>query len=315
QTASNDHGTISSLWACSLPGAQNPNHNPFFYFFIQTPKYPNFPPLFFYISSNIVFSSPFLLLHCLCLLFLPSNSAQIHDLLFRLLASPHSLQVAAEDWLRSSAIEDLLGSSAAQGKLCSSAIVRWLRSSSAEDLLRSSAAQGKLCSSIVVHKFVTHCFNLQQVCPPPFPGSSHIVLLTTIFDSMNECSLDGTDNRSNTMDIIEFYRFRNELLVYEMAMMSAIQEAQKDNGVHPLDVIADEHITQGKMMAIVTVFQFSDLIDKSSLIWISSKGERSLKLASISRITPGQRTYTLLLNPFFDISRYAIVQYTDLLII
>lgn len=30
--------------------------------------------------------------------------------------------------------------------------------------------------------------------------------------------------------------------------------------------------------------------DESSLIWISSSGERSLKLASVSKIIPGQRT-------------------------
>lgn len=30
--------------------------------------------------------------------------------------------------------------------------------------------------------------------------------------------------------------------------------------------------------------------DESSLVWISSSGEKSLKLASVSRIIPGQRT-------------------------
>lgn len=32
------------------------------------------------------------------------------------------------------------------------------------------------------------------------------------------------------------------------------------------------------------------LQDETSLIWISSSGERNLKLASVSRIIPGQRT-------------------------
>ncbi|KAE8685707.1 hypothetical protein F3Y22_tig00111095pilonHSYRG00766 [Hibiscus syriacus] len=35
-------------------------------------------------------------------------------------------------------------------------------------------------------------------------------------------------------------------------------------------------------------FRFSN--DETTLIWISSSGERSLKLASVSRIIPGQRT-------------------------
>lgn len=30
--------------------------------------------------------------------------------------------------------------------------------------------------------------------------------------------------------------------------------------------------------------------DESSLIWLSSSGERTLKLASVSKIIPGQRT-------------------------
>ncbi|KAL0546668.1 hypothetical protein IC582_016580 [Cucumis melo] len=68
---------------------------------------------------------------------------RLHDLLFRLLVSPHSLQVAAEDWLRSSAAEDLLHSSAI------------------EDLLGSSAALGKLCSFGIVQKFIAHYLCLQ----------------------------------------------------------------------------------------------------------------------------------------------------------
>uniref|UniRef100_A0A9I9EFV2 Uncharacterized protein n=1 Tax=Cucumis melo TaxID=3656 RepID=A0A9I9EFV2_CUCME len=66
----------------------------------------------------------------------PLFPKRLHDLLFRLLANPHSSQVVAEDWLRSSATENLLHSSAN------------------EDLLGSSAAQGKLCSSAIVQKFV-----------------------------------------------------------------------------------------------------------------------------------------------------------------
>ncbi|TYK00999.1 ATPase family AAA domain-containing protein 1-B isoform X1 [Cucumis melo var. makuwa] len=62
----------------------------------------------------------------------PLFPQRLHDLLFHLLASPHSSQVAAEDWLGSSAAEDLL------------------HSSTIEDLLGSSAAQGMLCLSAIV---------------------------------------------------------------------------------------------------------------------------------------------------------------------
>lgn len=41
--------------------------------------------------------------------------------------------------------------------------------------------------------------------------------------------------------------------------------------------------------------------DESSLIWISSSGERSLKFASVSRIIPGQRTVRFVFfNPYFS---------------
>lgn len=42
----------------------------------------------------------------------------------------------------------------------------------------------------------------------------------------------------------------------------------------------------------------SILQDETSIIWISSGGERSLKLASVSRIIPGQRTVRFL-RPYF----------------
>jgi len=54
-----------------------------------------------------------------------------------------------------------------------------------------------------------------------------------------------------------------------------------------------------------THFQFNCLWlksqDETTLIWISSGGERSLKLASISKIIPGQRTvrFLFLLYLFF----------------
>ncbi|KAE8647161.1 hypothetical protein Csa_018817 [Cucumis sativus] len=49
--------------------------------------------------------------------------------------------------------------------------------------------------------------------------------------------------------------------------------------------------------------------DESSLIWISSKGERSLKLASISRIIPGQRTavFERYLRPEKDYLSFSLI--------
>lgn len=49
--------------------------------------------------------------------------------------------------------------------------------------------------------------------------------------------------------------------------------------------------------------------DESSLIWISSSGERSLKLASVSRIIPGQRTavFQRYLRPEKDYLSFSLI--------
>ena len=55
-----------------------------------------------------------------------------------------------------------------------------------------------------------------------------------------------------------------------------------------------ENLSRDTSSFCFTHFQFNCLWlksqDETTLIWISSGGERSLKLASISKIIPGQRT-------------------------
>ncbi|KAE9611342.1 putative phosphoinositide phospholipase C [Lupinus albus] len=51
--------------------------------------------------------------------------------------------------------------------------------------------------------------------------------------------------------------------------------------------------------------------DESSLIWISSSGERSLKLSSVSRTIPGQRTavFQCYLRPEKDHLSFSLIYY------
>lgn len=59
-----------------------------------------------------------------------------------------------------------------------------------------------------------------------------------------------------------------------------------------------------KWLIFSTYYCILQFKDESSLIWISSSGERSLKLASVSRIIPGQRTVSSLISiTLFDINR------------
>ncbi|KAF7141200.1 hypothetical protein RHSIM_Rhsim06G0090700 [Rhododendron simsii] len=101
----------------------------------------------------------------------------------------------------------------------------------------------------------------------------------------------------------------NDLLVaIDFGLGSSI-ESGLANGLGMKSLFKGLYILRSGWWGTVKLQLWQRFEDESSLIWISSSGERSLKLASVSRIIPGQRTavFQRYLRPEKDYLSFSLI--------